>query len=81
MGIPCPSPSTAPDWMILRAGRVIDECGKGLALLDENGLLYALAGELGGCRPGDEVLVDGRYSGSSGCRDGSTIAVARIVAR
>jgi hypothetical protein len=81
IGISDPFHVTDADGMIRRAGRVIDEGGQCLALLDDNGLLYALAGELGGFRPGDEVLVDGTYSGSSGCRDGSTIAVARIVAR
>ena len=81
IGISDPFHVTNTDGMIRRAGRVIDEGGQCLALLDENGLLYALAGELGAFSPGDQVVVDGSYSGASECRDGSTIGVSRIVAR
>ena len=81
IGISDPFHVTNADGMIRRIGRVTDEGGPCLTLRDENGLPYALAGELGVFRPGDEVVVDGTYSGASSCRDGSTIAVARIVAR
>lgn len=81
IGISDPFHVTDANGMIRRRGRVTDEGGPCLTLRDENDLLYALSGELGAFRAGDEVVVDGTYSGASSCRDGSTIAVARIVAR
>ena len=81
MGISTPFHVTDANGMIRRVGRVTDEGGQCLTLRDENDLLYALAGELGTFRAGDEVVVDGTYSATSGCRDGSTIGVTRIVAR
>ncbi len=81
MGISSPFHVTNADGMIRRVGRVIDDGGQCLRLRDENDLLYALMGELGTFRAGDEVVVDGTYSAKSSCGDGSTIGVTRIVAR
>jgi len=81
MGISAPFHVTDDNGMIRRIGHITDEGEPCLTLRDDNDLLYALAGEVGAFRSGDEVVVEGKYSGASSCRDGSTIAVAHIVAR
>ena len=79
IGMSDPFHVTNVDGMIQRAGSISDEGGPCLTLRDENDLLYALTGDLGAFRSGDDVVVEGIYSGTSSCLDGSTIDVSRIV--
>jgi|TARA_B100000809_G_C14651254_1_gene356019 hypothetical protein len=80
IGMSDPFHVTNVDGMIQRAGSISDEGRPCLTLRDENDLLYALTGDLGAFRSGDDVVVEGIYSGTSSCLDGSTIDVSRIVA-
>ena len=49
------------------------------ALRDTAGVLYTLAGPVGGFRPGDKVCVRGRRTEISTCQQGITLTVESIV--
>ena len=79
IGLSDPFHVTNADGMVRREGRITEEAESCLTLRDEDDLLYALTGDLGAFRAGDEVIVEGVYSETSACMDGSTIGVVRIV--
>ena len=62
---------------VRRTGTVTDELGECVSLRDEDGYLYALTGDItGALSNGDGIVVEGVYSPSSPCHDGSTIAIS-----
>jgi hypothetical protein len=66
------------DGLIRRTGRITAEGNGCRTLRDQDGYLYALAGDLGDAEVGDEVVVDGTYAPTGSCLDGSTIGVVSI---
>lgn len=66
------------EGLIRRTGRVTDEASGCHTLRDQDGYLYALAGDLGDAEIGDEVVIDGTYAPTGSCLEGSTIGVVRI---
>jgi hypothetical protein len=79
IGLSEPFHVTDANGMIQRRGRITDEGDTCLTLRDDDELLYALTGDIGDVSPGDEVLVEGVYSATSTCMEGSSIGVVRIV--
>lgn len=66
------------EGMIRRTGTITDEADGCATLRDQDGYLYALSGDLGGASVGDEVVIDGTYTPSGPCLEGSTIGVVRV---
>ena len=64
--------------MVRRTGRITDETETCMTLRDQDEYLYALTGDLTGLSVGDEVIVEGTYSETGSCLDGSTIGVVRV---
>ena len=51
-----------------------------IAFEDRDGYAYTLAGDLGGAKPGDGVVVEGALSRSVACPNADTIEVDRVEA-
>jgi len=64
--------------LVRRTGRVTDEGGTCMTFRDQDEYLYTLTGNVAGLSVGDEVSVDGTYSATSSCGDGSSIAVVSV---
>lgn len=67
-----------PEGLVRRTGTITDEADGCTTLRDQDGYLYALSGDLGDARVGDEVVIDGTYAPTGPCMDGSTIGVVRV---
>ena len=70
---------TNADGVLRRKGRITDEGQACISMRDEDGYLYSLTGAPTALEPGDEVVVEGTFEGSSTCLEGDTIAVLRLV--
>jgi hypothetical protein len=81
IGISDPFHVTNAEGLIRRSGRVTTEADGCLTLRDTDDYLYALAGDVGDLRPGDDVVVEGSYSETGPCIDTSTIGVVRLISR
>ncbi len=66
------------DGVLRRTGRITDESETCVTMRDEDDYLYALTGEVTGLSVGDDVTVEGTYSATSSCVDGSAIGVVRV---
>ncbi len=61
-----------------RTGNVTERKVSIKTFLDQDQYVYTLTGNLSGLSVGDAVSVDGTYSDSSSCGEGSSIAVVRV---
>ena len=70
----------APDGTVVRQGRITNAVGDCTSpgLLTDEGVLYALVGDLRGFEAGDRVVVEGGVADSTLCPEGATIEVLRI---
>ena len=66
------------DGVLRRTGRITDESEACVTMRDEDDYLYSLTGEVAGLSVGDNVTVEGTYSATSSCADGSAIGVGRV---
>jgi len=64
--------------MLQRTGRITDESETCMTMRDQDDYLYALTGDVAGLSVGDDVTVEGSYSETSSCLDGSAIGVVRV---
>ncbi len=77
IGISDPFHVTDEDGMIRRTGRITDEGLPCMSLRDTDQYMYALTGDLGRLKPGDEVVVDGVVAVPGSCGDADAIDVVR----
>lgn len=70
---------TGPDGTLVRAGEVVTG-GRCPVLRGEDGLLYALTGDLRGVETRKRLVVEGRLADGSACTQGIAIEVVRIAA-
>jgi len=70
---------TDPDGILVREGDVVT-AGRCPVLRADDGLLYALTGEVRGIEARSRVVVEGRLAGSSTCPQGTALEVIRVVA-
>ncbi len=66
------------DGVLRRTGRITDESETCVTMRDEDDYLYALTGDVSELSVGDNVTVEGTYSATSSCLDGSAIGVVRV---
>lgn len=78
IGISAPFHVTNAEGLVRRTGRVASGDASCLTLRDQDDVLYGLSGAVGTLRPGEEVVVEGRYSESETCGQASTIEVVRL---
>ena len=79
IGLSNPFHVTNEEGLVRREGQVTEELEACLTFRDEDELLYALTGELGTLNAGDQVTIEGIYSETSSCNEGSTIEVVRAI--
>ena len=77
IGISDPFHVTDEQGMVRRAGRITDEGLPCTSLRDTDQYMYALTGDLGDLKPGDEVIVEGAISAPGSCGDVDAIEVVR----
>ena len=79
IGLSNPFHVTNEEGLVRREGKITEEIEACLTFRDEDELLYALTGELDTFESGDEVTIEGLYSETSSCMEGSTIEVVRAI--
>ncbi len=79
IGLSNPFHVTNEEGLVRREGKITEEIEACLTFRDEDELLYALTGELDAFESGDEVTIEGLYSETSSCMEGSTIEVVRAI--
>ncbi len=77
IGISDPFHVTNEDGMVQRTGRITDEGLGCVTLRDNDQYVYALNGDLGDLKPGDEVVVEGGITLNGPCGDADAIEVVR----
>ncbi len=77
IGISDPFHVTDPEGRVRRTGRITDEGLACATLRDHDQYVYALSGDLGDLKPGDEVVVEGVISLSGSCGGADAIEVIR----
>jgi len=70
---------TDENGMIRRSGSFVTAPGPCPAMRDDDGYLYFLSGAVGDVRIGDLLTVEGRYTESGECGEGSLIQVVRRI--
>jgi hypothetical protein len=70
---------TNEDGLLRRTGEITGEGVECLAMRDTDGFLYTLIGEVGDLEAGDSVMVEGSYSETNMCMQGTTISVQRVM--
>ena len=75
IGISDPFHVTDDNGMVQRTGRITDEGLGCVTLRDNDQYVYALNGELGDLKPGDEVVVEGSISLAGPCGGADAIEV------
>lgn len=78
IGLSSPFHVVNEEGMVRRTGRITEVGETCLMLRDQDDYLYTLIGDLSGLSVGDEVVVEGTYSETGPCLDGSTIRVVRV---
>ena len=78
IGISDPFHVTNEEGLVQRAGRITDEGLGCVTLRDGDQYVYALAGDLGDVKPGDEVVVEGTITVDGPCEGADQIAVANL---
>lgn len=79
IGISEPFHVTNADGILRRTGQITGEGVECLAMRDTDGFLYTLIGEVGDLAEGDSVVVEGTYSETNMCMQGTTISVLRVM--
>lgn len=77
IGISDPFHVTNDDGMVQRTGRITDEGLGCVTMRDNDQYMYALSGDLGDLKPGDEVVVEGGITLDGQCGDADSIEVVR----
>lgn len=77
IGISDPFHVTDEGGMVRRRGRITDEGLPCTSLRDADQYMYALTGDLGDLKPGDEVVVEGAISVTGPCGESDAIEVVR----
>ena len=75
IGISDPFHVTDDNGMVQRTGRITDEGFECVTLRDNDQYVYALSGDLGDLKPGDEVVVEGSISLAGPCGGADAIEV------
>ena len=78
IGISDPFHVTNEDGLVRRTGRITDEGLGCVTLRDGDQYMYALAGELGDLKPGDEVVVEGAVTVDGPCEGADQISVVNL---
>ena len=78
IGISDPFHVTDEEGLVQRAGRITDEGLGCVTLRDGDEYMYALTGDLGDLKPGDEVVVQGTISLDGPCGGADQIAVMNL---
>lgn len=78
IGISDPFHVTNEDGLVRRAGRITDEGLDCVTLRDGDQYMYALAGDLGDLKPGDEVVVEGAVTVDGPCAGADRIEVVTL---
>ncbi len=78
IGISDPFHVTNEEGLVQRAGRITDEGLGCVTLRDGDQYVYALTGDLGDLKPGDEVVVEGTIAVDGPCEGADQIAVANL---
>ncbi len=75
IGISDPFHVTDENGMVQRTGRITDEGLGCVTLRDNDQYVYALSGDLGDLKPGDEVVVEGTITLNGPCGEADAIEV------
>ncbi len=78
IGISDPFHVTSEEGLVRRAGRITDEGLGCVTLRDGDQYMYALTGDLGDLKPGDEVVVEGSVTVDGPCGGADAIAVVNL---
>ena len=78
IGISDPFHVTNEEGLVQRAGRITDEGLGCVTLRDGDQYVYALTGDLGDLKPGDEVVVEGTITVGGPCEGADQIAVVNL---
>ena len=78
IGISDPFHVTSEQGLVRRAGRITDEGLACVTLRDGDQYMYALAGDLGDLKPGDEVVVEGTVTVDGPCEGADRITVVNL---
>lgn len=78
IGISDPFHVTSEEGLVRRAGRITDEGLGCVTLRDGDQYMYALVGDLGDLRPGDEVVVEGTVAVDGPCEGADQITVVNL---
>lgn len=78
IGISNPFHVTNEEGLVRRAGRITDEGLGCVTLRDGDQYMYALAGEVGDVKPGDEVVVEGTVTVDGPCEGADQITVVNL---
>ena len=78
IGISDPFHVTNEEGLVRRAGRITDEGLGCVTLRDGDQYMYALTGDLGDLKPGDEVAVEGTVTVDGPCDGADQIAVVNL---
>jgi len=78
IGISDPFHVTNEEGLVQRAGRITDEGLGCVTLRDGDQYMYALTGDLGDLKPGDEVVVEGTVTVDGPCEGADQIAVVNL---
>ena len=78
IGISDPFHVTNEEGLVRRAGRITDEGLGCVTLRDGDQYMYALTGDLGDLKPGDEVVVEGTVTVDGPCDGADQIAVVNL---
>jgi len=70
---------TNADGLLRRTGEITSEGVECLAMRDTDGYLYTLIGQVGDLEAGDSVVLEGTYSETNMCMQGTTISVQRVM--
>ena len=78
IGISDPFHVTNEEGLVRRTGRITDEGLGCVTLRDGDQYMYALTGELGDLKPGDEVVVEGTVTVDGPCEGADQISVVNL---
>ena len=78
IGISNPFHVTNEEGLVRRAGRITDEGLGCVTLRDGDQYMYALAGEVGDVKPGDDVIVEGTVTVDGPCEGADQITVVNL---
>lgn len=78
IGISDPFHVTNDEGLVRRTGRLAAGTAQCVTMIDQDDVAYGISGDLGGARPGENVVVDGRYTEATTCGKRGTIEVVRL---